>query len=127
MDEPLVWALDHITITAPHEQQDNVRWFYGNILGLQEIEVPSHVAGDKPIWFRVGRNQELHVSFESPVQNTIAPRHVGLKVRSVQKVVEALRSNGFDVSADLAGRGAARCFCRDPFGNRLEFVEYADG
>ncbi len=47
-------------------------------------------------------------------------RHFGLVVDDKQAVREALEANGIEI---LPGRGLD---FRDPFGNRIEIVEYAD-
>jgi catechol 2,3-dioxygenase-like lactoylglutathione lyase family enzyme len=127
MNEDMVLGFDHIHVNAPPEAQENARWFYGTVLGLKEVAVPHTIISDSaPMWFELGDGQQLHVTFEPVSRNAVSSGHLALRVRSVAALLEVLGANGFDSCADLAaGAGEARCFCRDPFGNRLEFVEYA--
>ena len=126
MKHEMVLGLDHINVTAMPGEYENVRWFYGTVLGLREIVRSYPLPESGPLWFTLGNGIELHVDFDGVPHNHNSTRHVALRVRSLEAVTEALRSNGFDIATDGATRtGACRCFCRDPFGNRLEFVEGA--
>ncbi len=125
MSERLVIGFDHIHLVAPPEKQDDARWFYGGVLGLREIPVPESVLADSaPIWFEVGGGQELHITFEAGPSNRAGAVYLALRVRSIRTLIEALKANGFEAWSDgMSGPEGSRCFCRDPFGNRLEFVD----
>lgn len=119
-------GFDHITVTAPIGQHDVVRWFYGDLLGLEEIVRPRVLEDSGPVWFRLNCGQQLHVSFEASVHNLSTARHIGLRVRSAEDVLATLRANGFEARVESNdGQGRTVCFCQDPFGNRIEFVEQA--
>lgn len=123
----LVRGFDHIHVNAPPGEQDNARWFYGAVLGLREVPRAQSVICDSgPLWFELGDGQQLHLTFEPLLHYTVSSGHLALRVRSVAAVLEVLRTNGFEAHTDGTARiPESRCFSRDPFGNRLEFVAYA--
>ncbi len=128
VDDVSILGFDHIHINVPPDERDNARWFYGSVLGLRELAVPQAVISDSaPLCFQVGPAQELHLTFEPTTYNANGWGHLAWCVESIEALLERLNANGFDVHADgAAGPGERRrFFCRDPFGNRLEFAEAA--
>ncbi len=53
-------GIDHVQVAAPPGCEDDARRFYGELLGLEEIDEPPLMAARGGCWFRVGP-QELHV------------------------------------------------------------------
>lgn len=127
MNNSLVVGFDHIHVNAPPDEYDNARWFYGTVLGLKEVAVPQTIISDSgPMWFELGDGQQLHVTFEPSAHNSMSSGHLALRVSSVAAVLDVLKANGFDAHTDaISDVPESRCFCRDPFGNRIEFVAYA--
>lgn len=125
MSEGLILVLDHATVWAPLDRREDARWFYGSVLGLPEAPRGSGVLDDSgPLWFALGDGHYLLVTFE-PVPLGAAAGSLALRVSAVSTVADALRANGLDAHVGSVTDGnCRRCFCRDPFGNRLEFVEY---
>ena len=112
-------------MAAPPGCEAEARRFYGDLLGLEELEKPSLLDARGGVWFRAG-SEQLHVGVADPfVPATKA--HPALRVGSVEALehlAEALRKHGCAVSwADPDEiPGATRFFVRDPFGNRLELL-----
>jgi catechol 2,3-dioxygenase-like lactoylglutathione lyase family enzyme len=118
-------ALDHVQVAAPEGCEDDARRFYGELLGLDEIEKPTALAARGGVWFRVG-SQELHVG----VADRFAPAtkaHPALRASSAAelgRLAARLTACGFDVRpADPAEiPGVTRFFVADPWGNRVELL-----
>lgn len=112
-----VLALDHITMTAPPGSEAEIRVFYGELLGLEEMPAPETVPPG--VWFHVGDAQELHVTYEDPFHR-LATAHPSFIIDDLAALVERLRAAGAEATPDDMIPGLERAFARDPFGNRLE-------
>jgi catechol 2,3-dioxygenase-like lactoylglutathione lyase family enzyme len=118
-------ALDHAQVAAPPECEDEARRFYGELLGLEEIEKPSALAARGGVWFRVG-HQELHVGVAEPF-TPATKAHPALRlspVAALRELAGRLEAQGVEVRwADPSEiPGVTRFFVDDPWGNRLELL-----
>ena len=115
-------ALDHAQVLAPPGALDEARRFYGDLVGLEEIERPATM-GNEGVWFRVGP-QELHVSAEA--EFVAAQRaHPALRLSdgaALDALAARLEAGGIDVNWDDRLPGARRFYAFDPWGNRVEFL-----
>jgi catechol 2,3-dioxygenase-like lactoylglutathione lyase family enzyme len=120
VSEFTVESLDHVTVTAPEELEEEVLGFYENFLGLRRLEKPegSRTAGGR---FALGES-ELHVSRDSHNPPPVA--HIAITVKDFAQVVQHLRASGFHIEQARPIAGRKRCFTRDPAGNRIEIVSY---
>jgi catechol 2,3-dioxygenase-like lactoylglutathione lyase family enzyme len=50
----IVLGLHHVQISCPAGAEDDLRAFYGDLLGLPEIPKPPVLAVRGGVWFRVG-------------------------------------------------------------------------
>jgi len=115
-----ILGIDHIQLAVPIGGEAACRAFYLGLLGLPEIELPAVATGRSFLWVRVGR-QEMH--FREDTEFRAAPlAHPGILVRDAEALAGRLTAAGHDVSrAQVVGPN--RFHVRDPFGNRLEFIE----
>ena len=120
-----VGGFHHVQIAAPPGSEAEVRGFYGEVLGLPEIPKPAHLAVRGGLWFRCG-SQELHVGID-PDFRPGWKTHPAFHVSGLDHLRERLGGRGVDVFDDLPLPGFHRFYARDPFGNRLEFVEASPG
>jgi len=123
--------LQHVSVPIPADGRQRARAFYGGLLGLEEREVPPKLDPSQLVWFRVGGDLELHL-FESD-ESSPRSQHFCLRVApsgsvggeggldEVRRTLEAAGVETHD-SDEIVGR--PRCFCRDPFGNRVELTEW---
>ena len=118
-------AVDHVQVAAPAGCEGDARRFYGDLLGLEEIEKPSALAARGGCWFRVGA-QELHVGIADAF-TPATKAHPGLLVGSVESlhgIADRLAGAGVDVAwadeQEITGR--VRFHATDPWGNRLELL-----
>lgn len=88
----LIDGLDHVQIAAPSGCEESARRFFGELLGMAEVEKPETLRGRGGVWFRAG-DQQLHVGVEEP----FTPRAQGAS-RAPRRTARTQR----------AGRPAAR-------------------
>ncbi|MCW5882042.1 MAG: FeoA domain-containing protein [Anaerolineae bacterium] len=119
---PRVVQLDHVLITAPTGGEDEARRFYGEWLGLTEIEKPATLKGRGGVWFSVG-NRQLHIGIQDGQDNAAARRHIALLVEGLDALRARLEAAGIATEDDALLPGYRRFYARDPFGNRTEFLE----
>ena len=119
----MIVGLDHVQVAAPAGREDEVRAFYGGLLGLTELEKPESLRARGGAWFQVGR-QQLHVG----VQAGFAPArkaHPAFAVDDLDALAATLADAGCEPVWDDAIPGHRRFYVDDPFGNRLELLEAA--
>ncbi len=109
-------------VAAPRGCEGEARRFYGQLLGLPEIEKPSALRGRGGVWFRVGA-QQLHIGVQEPFAPA-GKAHPALAVRDgeLQTLADRLSAAGAPVRWDDSLPGARRFYSADPWGNRLELV-----
>jgi catechol 2,3-dioxygenase-like lactoylglutathione lyase family enzyme len=122
VSRPVV-GLDHAFLTIPEGGEPEARSFYGDLLGLEEMERPAGLRRSGGVWFRVG-DGELHLGTD---ETHIAPRrpHPGFRVAdtdALDDLAARLAENGRDVAWDGRIEDRKRFYTRDPFGNRLELL-----
>jgi catechol 2,3-dioxygenase-like lactoylglutathione lyase family enzyme len=118
-----ITGLDHVQVAAPAGCEAQARRFYGELLGLEELEKPEPLRARGGAWFALGA-QQLHVGVEEP----FAPArkaHPALLVSAgaLDALVNELEAAGIAVRWDDEIPGVRRCYVTDPFGNRLELTE----
>jgi catechol 2,3-dioxygenase-like lactoylglutathione lyase family enzyme len=120
-----ITGLDHVQIAAPPGCEADARRFFGDVLGLTELEKPPLLAARGGCWFRVGTH-ELHVGVADPFLPA-AKAHPALRLATepdLRALAARLQAAGIAVTwADPAEiPGVERFHAADPWGNRLEFV-----
>lgn len=110
----------------PAGREDEARGFYEGVLGL--IPVPRPDMPNPGFWYRCGE-QEVHLGVETGPFTASSRAHVAFAVEELDLVRASLEGADFEVREARGaggGRGTAggrRFHTRDPFGNRLEFME----
>jgi catechol 2,3-dioxygenase-like lactoylglutathione lyase family enzyme len=121
-----VLSLDHVQLAAPAGCEREARRYYGELLGLDEIEKPEPLRSRGGVWFRVG-SQQLHIG----VEGKFAPArkaHPALRVaraEDLEALAERLAAAGAKVIWDDSLPGERRFYSEDPWGNRIEFLAAA--
>jgi catechol 2,3-dioxygenase-like lactoylglutathione lyase family enzyme len=119
--EILIIEIDHVQIAAPRGCEPDARKFFGELLGLEEIDKPEPLQSRGGCWFRVGSRQ-LHVG----VDDSFSPAtkaHPAFATRDVGSLSARLKQAGVQVKWDDAVQGIRRFYVEDPWGNRIEFTE----
>lgn len=117
----MIEAIDHVQLAAPPGCEEAARGFFGELLGLWELEKPEPLRLRGGAWFRVGA-QQLHIG----VEHDFAPArkaHPAFAVSDYDELLGRLRAAGVEVTDDDALPGVRRCYVHDPWGNRLELAE----
>ncbi|HEY6972076.1 MAG TPA: VOC family protein [Candidatus Angelobacter sp.] len=113
--------IDHVQLAAPPGCEQAARRFFGELLGLKEIEKPEPLRSRGGCWFRVGSRQ-LHIGVEEPFMPA-KKAHPAFSVRDVKGLFAALEREAIQCVWDESLGGARRFYAIDPWGNRLEFTE----
>jgi catechol 2,3-dioxygenase-like lactoylglutathione lyase family enzyme len=106
-----ITGFHHAQVTVPKGRADEVRKFFGQVLGLTEIPVASTMTNYGLIWFRVG-DRELHVGQEDGIDRTKTGAHLAYHVDDVKAWRVRMGGYGFEPIEHV----------RDPFGNRIEII-----
>lgn len=115
------FRLQHVSIPRPPGSEAQTRAFYGDLLGLPEIPAPNSISDLEVIWFRISEDAELHCFREQPL-NDPSIRHFCLVVEDLAGLRGKLTGAGYAPYDVEPIPGRPRFFCRDPFGNIIEFT-----
>lgn len=116
-------AINHIQVTVPPFLEQACRRFYGEVLGLEEVEKPEPLKSRGGAWFQVGLSQ-LHMSLEADADGTTSKRHVCYEVEDLGEARDHFRAQGIEITDEATEpNGLRRFFVRDPAGNRVEIGE----
>jgi len=115
--------LQHVSTPYTRGRQADVRAFYGDLLGLAEKRVPESLHALELVWFSAGADElELHFLPDPVPPSPEAERHLCLEVDDVEDWRRRLESAGVSTSDQIPIPNRPRFFCRDPFGNLIEFT-----
>lgn len=117
----MIERLDHVQIAAPSGCEEEARRFFGELLGLPELEKPEPLAARGGAWFQIGA-QELHVGVEAEFEPA-RKAHPAFAVDDVDELATRLEAAGVEVQWDDELPGVHRFYAVDPWGNRLEFLQ----
>jgi catechol 2,3-dioxygenase-like lactoylglutathione lyase family enzyme len=110
-------SLHHAQVFYPPGQESRARTFYGQALGLEEIERPSTLRDRAGIWYAAPPGH-VHLSAEGDL--ALHPRrHFALRVTEL----DALRASGARFEDADPIPGWRRIYVFDPFGNKIELDE----
>lgn len=114
-------GLDHVQVAAPTGSEETARAFYGQLLGMGEIPKPDVLLKRGGIWFQCGAHQ-LHIGVQDEF-TAASKAHPAFAVNGIEALRNKLVSCGIEIVEDVPLEGVVRFHIRDPFGNRIEFVE----
>ncbi len=118
----MLFRLHHVQITIPKNTEAQARAFYCDLLGLREIEKPASLQGRGGFWLELG-NIQIHVGTEDGVDRTVTKSHIAYEVENVSAWRTKLITAGFPIGDSVPIPGYDRFEFRDPFGNRVEFIQ----
>jgi len=113
--------IDHLQIAAPKGSEPEARRFFGDLLGLQEIEKPAPLQLRGGCWFKIGSRQ-LHIGVEEPF-HPATKAHPAFSVSDIDSVFRLLEQQGVRCVWDEELARIRRFYANDPWGNRLEFTQ----
>jgi len=120
-------GLHHVQVNVPEASETEARHFYEQLLGLSPMPRPDSLtaAGRRGVWYRCG-DGEFHVFF-NPDANSDTNRsshHPGFLVADLNELRRRLQAASIELDEAIPIDGRERFFCRDPGGNRLEFLSF---
>jgi len=118
----MIIGLDHVQVAAPPGSEAAARHFYGEVLGLTELEKPVALRARGGVWFAAGA-QQLHIGVTEPFAPA-AKAHPAFAVARTQldRLADRLQAAGCPVRWADDIPEVRRFFTDDPWGNRLELV-----
>lgn len=114
--------LDHVQLAAPPDCEADARRFFGELLGMTEIEKPEPLRARGGAWFELG-DRQLHIGVEDPFAPS-RKAHPAFRVSSAEldHLADRLAAAGAKVEWDEALPDVRRFYTADPWGNRIEIL-----
>jgi catechol 2,3-dioxygenase-like lactoylglutathione lyase family enzyme len=118
----MIQRLHHAQITIPSDGTNQARAFYCDLLGLREIPKPEFLRDRGGFWLEIS-GQEIHVSLDDGVDRNATKAHLAYQVENLEFWRSRLNQAGLQILEGVPIPGFVRFETRDPFGNRLEFIQ----
>jgi catechol 2,3-dioxygenase-like lactoylglutathione lyase family enzyme len=115
--------IDHIQLAIPKESESIARKFYTGVLGLTEIEKPESLKPSGGVWYQAG-DIELHLGVEENFTPGKKKAHPAFVVEGLNRIKVQLIQNDIEIKEEIQIPGRKRFSFYDPFGNRIEFMEF---
>lgn len=115
-------GVDHAQITVPRGAEDAARAFYCVVLGIAEIPKPENLQGRGGFWLGLDGFQ-IHVGTEDGFDRSSTKAHIGYRVDDLEAWRKSLSDIGIEILEGVEIPHIRRFEFRDPFGNRVEFLE----
>ena len=112
----------HAQITIPQGAENAAREFYCDFLGLKEIQKPESLQNRGGFWLELGAFQ-IHNGTEADLDRTKTKAHLAYEVENLAAWREKLLEKGIKILEGIPIPGYDRFEFRDPFGNRVEFLQ----
>ncbi|MGY0693782.1 VOC family protein [Virgibacillus sp. FSP13] len=116
--------IDHVQLAAPIGGEDRARTFFQGLLGFEEVVKPESLQKRGGVWFRIG-SIHLHIGIEENF-HPAEKAHPAFQVKNIEAMKVYLRMRNVTFTEDENLPKANRFYLHDPFGNRLEFLEWLD-
>jgi catechol 2,3-dioxygenase-like lactoylglutathione lyase family enzyme len=112
---------DHVNICVAPDQLEEARAFYADVLGFEPITRPDVSFHTPGYWFTVA-GIEWHIGIEKPVERSF--RHTAFEVADLDASRKHLEAHGVQLFEEPLIPNRRRFTFLDPFGIRMEFLEY---
>lgn len=118
----MILKIQHAQITIPKGAEETAREFYCNFLGLTEIPKPESLKTRGGFWMALGGFQ-IHVGTEDDVDRMKTKAHLAYEVENLKMWREKLEARNIKIADGVKIPDCERFEFRDPFGNRVEFLQ----
>ena len=118
----MIRGINHVQLTIPRGAEDKARHFYCQVLGLLEVEKPASLRERGGLWLELGDCQ-VHIGVEDGVDRNLTKAHIAYEVTDLSGWRNELSALGIEIMDGIPIPGYDRFEFRDPFGNRVEFIE----
>ena len=117
-----ILGLHHVQISVPVSMEESAIEFYGNVLGLTQIEKPASLKDRGGTWFELDGLQ-LHLAIEDGVNRRASKSHLAYQVADLEYWRNRMIENEVTPVESISIPGYDHFEARDPFGNRIEFIQ----
>ena len=114
--------IHHVQITVSSHEVEAARAFYCDVLGLREVEKPDSLKPRGGFWLQIG-DQSVHVGIQDDYDPRTTKAHIAYQVDNLNIWRERLQAEGIEIGVSVPIPGLDRFEFRDPFGNRVEFIQ----
>ena len=118
----VIRGFHHVQLAMPPGQEAAARAFYGDLLGMPETPKPPDLAARGGCWFETGAIR-LHLGVD-PDFKPARKAHPAMCVVELEALQRRLLEAGWPLRSDEPLAGRARCYVDDPFGNRIELIDF---
>ena len=115
-------SIDHVQLAAPKGCEEKARKFYNGVLGFNEKEKPEGLKKNGGVWFQAG-DIEIHIGVEDPFIPA-KKAHPAFEINDLPSFLNHLDISNVEYIKDDRLPGANRVYIFDPFGNRIEVLEW---
>jgi catechol 2,3-dioxygenase-like lactoylglutathione lyase family enzyme len=115
-------AVHHAQVSIPIGAEDEARSFYCGVLGMIEVPKPDSLAGRGGFWLELGDFQ-IHFGTEDGIERSRSKAHLAYLVSDLDGWRDRLAAAGCEIIGGVPIPDYQRFEFRDPFGNRVEFLE----
>lgn len=122
IEKILLLRVHHAQITIPVGKETEAREFYCDFLGLREVPKPEFLQNRGGFWLEIGGFQ-IHIGTEEEFDRTKTKAHIAYLVEDLNRLRGKLESRGIKILEGIPIPDYSRFEFRDPFGNRVEFLE----
>ena len=120
----MIKSVHHAQISIPIGAEDEARKFYCGVLGMAEIPKPRSLIGRGGFWLELDGFQ-IHFGTEDGIDRAKSKAHLAYLVSDLERWREKLTANGCSIIDGIPIPNYRRFEFRDPFGNRVEFLQRA--
>ena len=117
-----IQAVHHAHIVIPPGADQRARDFYCGVLGLNETPKPENLKNRGGFWLQLP-NAQVHVGVQEGIDSSKSKAHVAYVVNDLEEMRSTITGQGIECQDGLPIPGFVRFECRDPFGNRMEFIQ----
>ena len=118
----MILRVHHAQITIPIGAETEAKEFYCEFLDLNEIPKPESLRGRGGFWLELN-GFPIHFGTENDFDHAKTKAHLAYLVENLADWRERLEKRGAKIIDGVPIPGYNRFEFRDPFGNRVEFLE----
>ena len=114
--------LNHADIIIPRGSEPIAREFYCDFLGFKEIDKPLDLQKNVGLWLQLG-DVQVHLSIQDGFDPSKTKSHLAYEVNDLDALRKSLAERQIKWNENSPVPGFIRGDIRDPFGNRIEFLQ----
>jgi catechol 2,3-dioxygenase-like lactoylglutathione lyase family enzyme len=118
----VILGLHHVQVSVPESMEEAAQHFYTEVLGLIPIDKPASLKDRGGFWMQLG-GLELQLTTEDGVNRRATKAHIAYRVDDLKYWRQRMIDNEVTPVESIPIPGYDRFEARDPFGNRIEFIQ----